>query len=105
MPKGYAKENVQDTAGIRLHTFQYPGGSVLYAAYLTDTTYELQAFNKERHQPKPFGDGLVYKGQDSTELFYREIRKGRLRFGYRAVPAVNETYFDSATNYAALQRW
>ncbi|HVF97691.1 MAG TPA: hypothetical protein VM871_10230 [Flavisolibacter sp.] len=101
-PKGYVKEEVKDTAGIRLHTFQYPGGALLYAAYLTDTTYELQSYNKDLHQPIAHGQGgLVYKGQEGSESFYREIRQGNFRFGYRGVPRVNETFFDSATNYAA----
>lgn len=104
VPKGYVKEEAKDTAGIRLYTFHYPDGALLYAAYLTDTTYELQSFNKALHQPKPIGiNGLVYKGQDADDLFYREIRQGNLRFGYRNVPAIHETYFDSATNYAVLQ--
>ena len=104
VPKGYWKEEAKDTAGMRLHTFQYPGGAVLYAAYLTDTTYELQSFNKAVHQPAahPSG-GRVYKGQATDEMLYREVRQGRLRFGYHGVPLVNETYFDSATNYAAWQ--
>ena len=104
VPKGYVKEEAKDTAGIFLHSFLYPGGTTLYAAYLTDTTYELQSFNKSVHQPLmlPQG-GLVYKGQDSMDLFYREIRQGHLRFGYRNVPSANEVFFDSATNYAAQQ--
>lgn len=105
VPKGYTKEEVRDTAGIRLHNFQYPGGALLYAAYLTDTAYELQPFDKTVHQPKPIGaNGLVYKGQNANLLFYREIRQGNLRFGYSGIPAANEVYFDSATNYAAMQR-
>lgn len=105
VPKGYSKEEVKDTAGIRLHSFQYPGGALLYAAFLTDTTYELQPFDKTVHQPKPVGtNGLVYKGQNAGHLFYREIRQGNLRFGYSGVPEGNEVYFDSATNYAAMQR-
>lgn len=104
-PKGYFREEVKDTAGIRLHTFQYPGGALLYAAYLVDTTYELQTFSKEFHQPLTHNSGgQVYKGQNADESFYREIRKGNLRFGYRGVPAASETYFDSATNYAAAGR-
>ena len=104
VPKGYVKEEARDTAGIMLYSFRYPGGALLYAAYLSDTTYELQAFNKSIHQPKPFGiNGFSYKGQDSTESFYREIRQGNFRFGYSGVSLANEVSFDSATNYAAWQ--
>jgi hypothetical protein len=47
---------------------------------------------------------LVYKGQDEKELFYREIRQGNLRFGYRQVSPDAELLFDSATNFASLQK-
>ena len=105
VPKGYVKEQKKDTAGITLHLFNYPGGTFLYAAYLTDTTYELQALNKTSHQPLTHRlGGLVYKGQDANELFYREIRQGHLRFGYRYVPLYLEPLFDSATNFASLQK-
>ena len=105
VPRGYIKQEKADTAGISLQTFRYSDGSILYAAYLTDTTYELQAFNKAIHQPLiNNAGGLIYKGQSPNELFYREIRQGNYRFGYRNVPSINESYFDSATNYASLQK-
>lgn len=104
VPKGYVKETVRDTVGIQLHSFEYPGGALLYAAYLTDTTYELQSFDRAVHQPKPFGTaGLAYKGQTADLLFYREIRQGNLRFGYSGVSETSEVFFDSATNYAAMR--
>lgn len=105
VPKGYIKQEVTDTAGTHLTTFHYPDGAYLYAAYLTDTTYELQQLNKIIHQPlfHRLG-GMVYKGQDENELFYREIRQGNLRFGYRKVSLYSEALFDSATNFASLQK-
>lgn len=105
IPKGYVKEERTDTAGIALFTFHYPDGAYIYAAYLADTTYELQAFDKTYHQPLVHRlGGWVYKGQTADKLFYREIRQGAYRFGYRNVSLANEGYFDSATNYASLQR-
>lgn len=105
VPKGFTKEETRDTAGIRLQTFYYPSGALLYAAYLSDTAFEIQPFDKSLHQPRIFPTGgLVYKGQDEKELFYREVRQGHLRFGYRLVPETQELLFDSATNYAPLQR-
>ncbi len=105
VPRGYVKQDRMDTAGISLQTFHYPGGAMLYAAYVADTTYELQPFNKGIHQPLVHRlGGLVYKGQSENELFYREIRQGNYRFGYRDVPAINEGFFDSATNHASLQK-
>ena len=105
VPKGYTKQEVIDTAGIHLTTFHYPDGAYLYAAHLTDTTYELQQFNKTTHQPLYHRlGGMVYKGQDGNELFYREIRQGNLRFGYRNVPPHSEALFDSASNFGSLQK-
>jgi hypothetical protein len=104
VPKGFIKEEITDTAGILLQTYYYAGGSILYAAYLNDTTYELQPLNKSVHQPLLHRlGGLVYKGQDANELFFREIRQGNFRFGYRYVPSLLEGQFDSATNQASLQ--
>jgi hypothetical protein len=105
VPKGYTKQEKIDTAGITLYSFQYSDSAYMYAAYLTDTAYQLQQFNKTIHQPlfHRLG-GLVYKGQDEKELFYREIQQGNLRFGYRNVPLHLEALFDSATNYASLQK-
>ena len=105
VPKGYSKADRKDTAGISLYTFYYPGGSFFYAAHLVDTTYELQSINKVIHQPLIHRlGGQVYKGQDKNELFYREIRQGNMRFGYRYVPLYLEHLFDSATNFASLQK-
>ena len=105
VPKGYVKMERKDTAGISLQTYYYQGGAILYTAYLQDTAYELQAYNKVIHQPQVHRlGGLVYKGQDEDLRFYREIRQGNLRFGYRYVPDIFEFQFDSATNHASLQR-
>lgn len=105
VPKGYLKQEAIDTAGVMLHTFYYSGGAILYTAYLTDTTAELQPINTAIHQPQIHRlGGIVYKGQDENELYYREIRQGAFRFGYRFVPEVFELQFDSATNYASLQK-
>ena len=105
VPKGYSKAERRDTAGISLYVFTYPGGSYFYAAHLQDTTYELQSINKKNHQPLVHRlGGQVYKGQDQNDLFYREIRQGAFRFGYRFVDPYSELQFDSATNFASLQR-
>jgi len=105
VPRGYVKEEKKDTAGITLQTFYYPGGAMLYTAYLRDTNFVLQLFNDSLHQPQIHGlGGLIYKGQNEDELYYREIRQGNLRFGYRLVPEAFELLFDSATNFASLQQ-
>lgn len=104
VPKGFTNEERIDTAGVIVHEFRYGDGAILYTAYLTDSTTELQPINKARHQPvRGPQDGLVYKGMDSNERFFREIRRGPFRFGYRNVSREEELKFDSATNYAAMQ--
>jgi len=105
VPKGFTKQERVDTAGISMQTYHYPGGAILYAAFLADTSFEMQQFPIALHQPQIHRlGGLVYKGQDAKELFYREIRQGNLRFGYRQVPGAWELQFDSATNFASLQK-
>jgi hypothetical protein len=105
VPKGFIKQERVDTAGISLQTYYYPGGAILYAAFLADTSFEIQPFPVALHQPQIHRlGGLVFKGQDAKELFYREIRQGNLRFGYRQVPSAWELQFDSATNFASLQK-
>jgi hypothetical protein len=105
VPKGFLKQERVDTAGVSLQTFYYTNGAMLYAAYVTDTATTLQPINERLHEPQYHRlGGRVYKGQDSLELFYREIRQGHLRFGYRHVPNDWEWQFDSATNFASLQK-
>lgn len=105
VPKGFVREEVRDTAGVNFKTFYYKDGSILYAAYVKDTLVGLQPFDIRMHQPQFHRlGGTVYKGQDEKELFYREIRQGNLRFGYRLVPGYTELLFDSATNFASLQK-
>ena len=105
VPKGYLKQESADTAGVIVHTFYYSGGAILYTAYLTDTTVALQPISASAHQPQFHRlGGTVYKGQDENELYYREIRQGAFRFGYRFVPEIFELQFDSATNFASLQK-
>ena len=105
VPRGFVKVENVDTAGVLLKTFYYENGAMLYAAHVTDTTTLLQPINIRLHEPQYHRlGGLVYKGQDPDELFYREIQQGRLRFGYRLVPRDWELLFDSSTNHASLQR-
>lgn len=104
VPKGYTKDEQLDTAGVTMHVFHYGNGAILYAAYVADSTVELQPINHSLNMPLrgPQG-GWVYKGMDEHELFHRVIQQGPLRFGYRNVPGDVEVKFDSATNFMALQ--
>ncbi|HUC83300.1 MAG TPA: hypothetical protein VMR70_20485 [Flavisolibacter sp.] len=105
VPKGYVKQSRVDTAGVSMQVYQYPDGAMLYAAHLADTTYEIQPFNKTIHLPLLHRlGGTVYKGQDADLSFFREIRQGNMRFGYRGVSSFKEGLFDSSTNHASLQK-
>jgi hypothetical protein len=105
VPRGFVKTENVDTAGVLLKTFYYENGALLYAAYVADTATRLQPIDERLHEPQYHRlGGRVYKGQDGQELFYREIRQGNLRFGYRLVPGAWEYLFDSATNHASLQK-
>jgi hypothetical protein len=106
IPKGYVSvETKNDSAGNELQIYHYPGGAILYASHLSDTMIQIQPIDKSVNMPRlhPNG-GLVYKGQDSTRLFWKEIRRKNFRFGYRFVNSSQEGLFDSSTNFMSLQQ-
>ena len=104
VPRGFKvkTENV-DSAGNKEQVYRYVNGAVYYAAYSTDTTRTYQPIDETINQPLPHRlGGWIYKGQDSSHLFWREIRMQPLTFGYRHVSRENEIKFDSALNYSSL---
>jgi hypothetical protein len=106
VPKGYHKsESKRDSLGNH-EQFYYYRNAVLYFAFLTDSGKQYQSIDTAYHIPltHPAG-GLIYKAQDSTKLFWREIRLyNGLRFGYKHVSGEVEGRFDSALNYAGKGR-
>jgi hypothetical protein len=85
--------------------YTYPDGTFLYFAN-GDTLKKYQPINEEMNVrlPHPAG-GWMYKGMDSSKrLFWREVRQGNLRFGYRNVSADSEIRFDSSLNYASYPK-
>lgn len=87
-----------------METFEYPGGAIFYTALLKDTQVRIFPFDTSLHQPiSHISGGTVLKGQNEEELFYREIRVGNVRVGYRNVSWYAELLFDSATNHTSLQ--
>ena len=106
VPRGYkAQKTVTDSAGTTVQTFTY-GNSLFYIAYLRDTTIQIQPISPKENMPEfsLVSDAVVYKGMDSSDLFWREVRQHRFRVGYRFVPPLWEDKFDSATNYAIVTR-
>ena len=51
-----------------------------------------------------YGGGVMYKGVMPSLLYWREVQRGKYRFGYRNVSTELESRFDSAVNYTAQMR-
>ena len=104
VPRGFKTTSVEtDSAGNKEQVYKYLNGAVYYAAYSLDTTRTYQPIDTSMNQPLPHRlGGWIYKGQDSSHLFWREIRMDSLTFGYRNVSRDNEIKFDSALNYSSL---
>ncbi len=106
VPKNYKKEEkLVDNKGNQALVYTYPNGAMLYFAN-ADTLKEYQPINKQLNVrlPHPAG-GWMYKGMDSsTRFFWREVKQGNLRFGYRNVSSDLEIKFDSSVNYASYPK-
>ena len=104
VPRGFKIRSVNvDSAGNKEQVYRYVNGAVYYAAFSLDTTRTYQPIDTSVNQPLPHRmGGLIYKGQDSSHLFWREIRMDSLSFGYRHVSRDNEIRFDEALNYSSL---
>lgn len=104
VPRGFKIRSVEvDSLGNKEQVYRYANGAVYYVAYRTDTTRTYQPINISLNQPLPHRlGGWIYKGQDSSHLFWREIRMDSLAFGYRHVSRDNEIKFDEALNLSSL---
>ena len=91
-----------DSAGNQEHFYYYKDSAFLYFAHAPKGK-SYQPIQKSQNIPKehPQG-GLLYKGLDSTNRYWREVQMGRFRFGYRHVPKEEELRFDSSVNYVAF---
>jgi len=107
VPKGFVTEKTEvDSSGNTILSYVYKNNALFYIAHLEDTSTQLQPIEENKNEPRInlTTGALVYKGVDSTNLYWREIRRNDLRFGYRFVPKEWEVRFDSATNYGIVQR-
>jgi hypothetical protein len=107
VPKRYVKrETITDSSGNKGDYYRYSNGAFFYVIQTTDTLLRFQPIDTASHipLPHPYG-GLMYKGLDSADRFWREIRTDSFRFGYRFVPHSSEILFDSAVNYAGMRRF
>ena len=107
VPKGFVKERTEvDSSGNTILSYVYKNNALFYIAHLEDTATQVQPIAEDENQPRInlMTGALVYKGLDSFNLYWREVRRNDLRFGYRFVPKDWEIRFDSATNYGIVQR-
>lgn len=105
VPSGYKKKQTYtDSSGNLEQTYKYKDGSLLYVAYVQDTTKRYQFIDTALHQPRQLSNGAtIYKGMNPDWQIWKEARLGRFRIGYHFVTVDNEGRFDSAVNYSALQ--
>lgn len=103
IPKGYTKENIQvDSVGNRIQFFNYGNGTAFYVAQLTDSA-TVQYIDSSLNIPQMYPQKVwLYKGIDSSGLYWRESQYKNFRFGYKKVPSGLEVMFDSAVNYASF---
>ena len=106
VPRGFDREKLEvDSAGNTTKFYNYSNGTVYYVAHLVDTARQLQFINYGINMPlEHINGGWIYKGQDSTGRYWREIRVGPYKYGYRAVPRLQEGDFDEALNWSSLQQ-
>lgn len=100
VPTGYHRsEKVTDSAGNQGQVYHYGSGTFFYVAHTTDSSVAYQPIAEENNVPLPHPDGgLLYKGMDSSGLYWREVRLDSFRIGYRGVRASREIKFDAAVN-------
>jgi hypothetical protein len=105
VPSGYRKKQIStDSSGNLEQLYHYRDGSILYVAYLQDTSRRYQFVDTALHIPRQLSNGaLIYKGMHRDWQIWKEARLGKFRMGYHFVTVDNEGRFDSAVNYSALQ--
>jgi len=104
VPRKYIKsENVFDSSGNQVQYYYYAGGTVLYFAFLKDTSAQLQPINYDLNIPKQLYQTIYFKGLDSTSHYWRETRFDHYRAGYKNVNEDDDGKFDSSINYFTLR--
>lgn len=105
VPRGFDREKLErDSAGNTVQYYYYSNGTVFYAAFMVDTSKQLQPIDYTQNIPLPHKDGgWIYKGMNDDERYWREIRLANYKFGYVNVPRSLEGDFDEALNFNSLQ--
>ena len=102
VPKGFNRDETKtDSSGAVIKSYYYGDGTVLYFAQMQDTVTMLHPIDTAQHIPEMhLLGGVMYKGIEKDYTFWREVRRGYFRAGYRNVKVPVEPRFDSAVNYA-----
>lgn len=102
LPKGFKTgETITDSSGAQVKRYTYGDGAELYFARMRDTFTMIRSIDTSRHIPGiTLRGATMYKGIEKDYTFWREVRKGFFRVGYRNVTVPVEPRFDSAVNNA-----
>lgn len=104
VPKKFDKsEMITDSLGNQVKYYYYSGGSVLYFAYLKDTSTKLQPINYDMNVERELYQTIYFKGLDSSNHYWRETRFGNYKAGYKNVDEDADGVFDSSINYFTLR--
>ena len=106
VPKGYTRERTEvDSSGNTILSYLYEAKAIFYVAHLEDTSTRLQPLKKGRDTSRiDSATGMVvYQGQDTVSVFWKEARMQNFCTGYRNVSQRSKSRFDSAVSYCAAQ--
>ena len=105
VPKKYKKiRNETDSLGNQQKFYEYEDGSFIFLTTMSDTSSFYLPLDTSLHiaQPNAAG-GRYYKGVFPDLRFWREVKIGKLRYGYFNAAYESEGVYDSAINYIRLK--
>jgi len=103
LPKKISRSELKtDSSGNQVQYYFYRSGSVLYFAFLKDTSTQLQSINYDMNIANALYRTIYYKGLDSSGHYWRETRFGSYKAGYKNVNGGEDGIFDSSINYFSL---
>jgi len=104
VPKKFSKSQFKtDSLGNQVKYYFYRNGSVLYFAFLKDSSIALQPINYDLNIARELYQTIYFKGLDSANHYWRETRFGNYKTGYKNVDEEEDGKFDSSVNYFTLR--